>query len=78
MLKVLPAISTVSSVSGGFRGLALMERGRGHTGQLFVVYVNVVVCKIENIFSDYFSFCLSHDERFLQLFDKIFYQFHNK
>ena len=66
MLKVFPAVSTVSSVSGGFRGLPLMERGRGHTGQLFVVYVNVVVCKETNCYFQNLLFHLFHDERFLQ------------
>ena len=70
MLKVFPAISTVSSVSGGFRGLPLMERGWWHVGQLFVVYVNVVVCKDTNC---YFQNLLG----FVSFMMNAFYNFKN-
>ena len=74
MLKVFPAVSAVSSVSGGFRGLPLMERGRGHTGQLFVVYVNVVVCKDTNCyFQNLLGFALFMMNAFYNFYN-IFYK----
>ena len=74
MLKVFPAVSAVSSVSGGFRGLPLMERGRGHTGQLFVVYVNVVVCKDINCYFQNLSGFTSFMKNAFYNFYKIFYK----
>ena len=74
MLKVLPAVSTVSSVSGGFRGLPLMERGWWHTGQLFVVYVNVVVCKDTNCYFQNLLGFVSFMMNAFYIFYKIFYK----